>query len=268
MTHTADTMFQASAHIATRRSWGWTAWPAEQVFHVAERWESILGWTAPVHFQIFLLLFAQYWNDHHDCAPAFARWSTAQRSSEASCSPRPCTPPNVAASAENFASDPCVLPVVKRSRTNQVIAPAVCPPAPPCSSASAAASSSASGTGAVGCASVPVSTLGGTSADDTLAGIGRQFVPLEDDELVLFNPGSSTVHRVSSPIPPVATRCGWRPSSAHRSLCVRDLREEAGVGNLQVCGTCCGERVCFPAALSRKSTHVGATADPDGRPQG
>jgi hypothetical protein len=51
---------------------------AEQVFHIANRWQLVLSNAAPVHHELFLLLFAHEHNRHHDCTPFWDRYSRTQ----------------------------------------------------------------------------------------------------------------------------------------------------------------------------------------------
>ena len=50
---------------------------AEQIFHIANRWQIILSSTAPVHQELFMLLFAFEHNRNHSCAGAASRRITA-----------------------------------------------------------------------------------------------------------------------------------------------------------------------------------------------
>jgi hypothetical protein len=43
---------------------------AEQVFHIATRWQAVLSNTSPVHQELFLLVFAWQHNKHHSCTAA------------------------------------------------------------------------------------------------------------------------------------------------------------------------------------------------------
>ena len=47
---------------------------AEQTFHIANRWQTILSNSAPVHQEIFLLLFARAHNKHHSCDAAIKKY--------------------------------------------------------------------------------------------------------------------------------------------------------------------------------------------------
>ena len=52
---------------------------AEQVFHVAGRWQLVLSYAAPIHQELFLLLFAHDHNVRHSCAKAWSTYCHAQR---------------------------------------------------------------------------------------------------------------------------------------------------------------------------------------------
>ena len=44
---------------------------AEQVFHVANRWQTILSNSAPIHQELFMVFFAHARNVHHRCDGAW-----------------------------------------------------------------------------------------------------------------------------------------------------------------------------------------------------
>ena len=52
---------------------------AEQVFHVAGRWQLVLSYAAPIHQELFLLLFAHDHNVRHSCEKAWSTYCHAQR---------------------------------------------------------------------------------------------------------------------------------------------------------------------------------------------
>ena len=55
---------------------------AEQLFHIANRWQSILSNTAPVHQELFLLLFANARNQRHSCDAAIAKYKARRRQTQ------------------------------------------------------------------------------------------------------------------------------------------------------------------------------------------
>jgi hypothetical protein len=52
---------------------------AEQIFHVANRWQTILSNSAPMHQEIFMLLFAREHNRAHSCAKAISTYKLKQK---------------------------------------------------------------------------------------------------------------------------------------------------------------------------------------------
>ena len=47
---------------------------AEQIFHIAKRWQTVLSSTNPVHQELFLLIFAWQHNSHHSCDAAVKKY--------------------------------------------------------------------------------------------------------------------------------------------------------------------------------------------------
>ena len=52
---------------------------AEQIFHIANRWQDVLSNSAPVHQELFLIVFAREHNRAHSCAHAVRQYDAAQR---------------------------------------------------------------------------------------------------------------------------------------------------------------------------------------------
>lgn len=52
---------------------------AEQVFHIANRWQTVLSNTAAAHQELFMLIFAREHNKAHSCAKAETTYRLAQR---------------------------------------------------------------------------------------------------------------------------------------------------------------------------------------------
>lgn len=52
---------------------------AEQIFHVAERWQVVLSNAHPIHEELLLLVFAREHNKRHSCCAAAEKYRAAQR---------------------------------------------------------------------------------------------------------------------------------------------------------------------------------------------
>lgn len=57
---------------------------AEQIFHIANRWQLILSNSSPVHQELFLLVFARAHNKNHSCVAAIEKYLNAQKRGYAS----------------------------------------------------------------------------------------------------------------------------------------------------------------------------------------
>jgi hypothetical protein len=62
---------------------------AEQIFHIANRWQVILSNASPVHQEILLLLFAREHNRNHSCSNAIRKYRVAQERMDVETPPPP-----------------------------------------------------------------------------------------------------------------------------------------------------------------------------------
>eukprot|EP00973_Karenia_brevis_P081500 11297556-Karenia_brevis.AAC.1 len=65
---------------------------AEQIFHIADRWQTVLSNASPVHQELLLLLFAHEHNKSHSCIAANRKYAAYQRDQpvkEKSCASLP-----------------------------------------------------------------------------------------------------------------------------------------------------------------------------------
>ena len=56
---------------------------AEQVFHIANRWQAVLSNASPIHQELFLLIFSWQHNVHHCCDEAVRKYIAAQKAATA-----------------------------------------------------------------------------------------------------------------------------------------------------------------------------------------
>ena len=66
---------------------------AEQIFHIADRWQVILSNTAPVHQELFMLLFAQAHNETHSCQHALQTFASHRAAKQKTGDRGPPPPP-------------------------------------------------------------------------------------------------------------------------------------------------------------------------------
>ena len=197
---------------------------AEQVFHVASRWQVILSTTAPVHQEIFLLLFAAEHNQNHSCALATARVAAGQQADTTSADDPPLPPPpHISVSGGSCSVD---APPARRRRQAR-------PGTPSCVVDSVSKGPPAT---------EPSSSAPAVCASDvrSSSAAARRRLMLGDYCVVNFR--SMKVHSILTPISD-STVCGWFcGSEAERCL-------SAGLQapGLSYCGTCCGSA----AALDR-----------------
>jgi hypothetical protein len=178
----------------------------EQLFHIANRWQVVLSNTAPVHQELFLLVFAREHNKYHSCASAVAKYRAAILSDVAP-KPRAAVSP---ASGNASASD---CDVGERSKKKKKVVHA------------AACSAEAVDAGSSGDVIV---------GNDGFAGDSRS------DRWAVVNTGSKTMHSVILK-KDVYTECSWS-FQGRAQVCPRESLRGKGYWR---CGVCYGERVLF-----------------------
>jgi hypothetical protein len=179
---------------------------AEQVFHVAGRWQLVLSYAAPIHQELFLLLFAHGHNVRHSCEKAWSTYCHAHRI--------PATERQQPAADAPQAQSDCSVPQPIKKRKKQ--------PTVQCEELPAA-----SGSCSVRVQQPRVHELQLTSASP--------------EDQVVVNPNSATVHAISD-ISTVETLCGWRfDGTGHRPQRAKVLKD----ANLFCCGSSFSARVPF-----------------------
>ena len=68
---------------------------AEQIFHIANRWQTVLSNTNPIHQEAFLLIFAWQHNTHHSCDAAVRKYFAAQKAASKQVADMSTGPPPV-----------------------------------------------------------------------------------------------------------------------------------------------------------------------------
>ena len=182
---------------------------AEQVFHIASRWQIVLSYAAPTHQELFLLLFAREHNVRHSCAKAWTTYCQAQL--------RPSAAPLLAASSSGAHGDgACSVPKPVKKRKRQ--------PTVHCQEEPAASTE----------------TLAQPS-EKQKSDAELQLTSASPDDQVVVNQNSSTVHAISD-ISTVETRCGWRfDATGQRPQRAKVLKD----ATLFCCGSCFAARVPF-----------------------
>jgi len=188
---------------------------AEQVFHIANRWQTVLSNASPIHQELFLLIFAWQHNVHHSCEDAVRKYMAAQKAASsggpgAASAPPPPRPP----AGER--------PQRRQSKRQKICASADCGACP-------AAEGQARAAGAAPASSSEPSRLPQSAA-----------TPAAVTSWAVLNAGSSTVHSVTLR-KGVYTRCSW---SFQGRADVVDEGSLRGRG-LWSCGVCYGERQAF-----------------------
>jgi hypothetical protein len=180
---------------------------AEQIFHIANRWQDVLSNSAPLHQELFLLVFAREHNKGHGCRPAIIKYEAARRVQAPLRAE--------AAFCANPEEGECCLESVqskKRKKKKEVHAPEGC--------------------AALAGADAPVVVAAGRAAQSAVSG-----------EMVLYsvvNERSNTMHAVTLP-DSVYSECSW--SFQGRALPVQQ-QTLRGKGYWQ-CGVCYGVRQLF-----------------------
>ena len=202
---------------------------AEQIFHIAERWQLILSTSSPVHQELLLLLFAHQHNQTHSCREALQKYVSAQAREDVRGVSAPCTHLQrapVTADPDSMASCSAVsLPKKKKPKPVQSF----------CSSYSEAAQ--ASGAAAAACPD-PASPT--NASLNPLFGLGLQYG--------VFNADTRTIHRVVLPNSAYA-ECGWGFQHRFPVQHAEALLQLEGF----TCGTCFESREPFPPVPAGRS---------------
>lgn len=182
------------------------------MFHIANRWQSILSCTSPVHQELFLLIFAREHNRAHSCDDAVRKYKAAQ-----AAGPQRCPPPmeQQAGSSRDGGCD-CADAAPKR-RKKKVQAPS------DCLDGGSAKPDEASEDGAIPLVPPPPAPFG----------LARSQAP----RYVVLNARRNTVHTVVHSTD-VFTTCSW---SFQGTAQVTTLETLSGKGFF-TCGTCFGWR--------------------------
>ena len=176
---------------------------AEQIFHVANRWQGNLSAAHQVHFELQMFLFCHEHNERQCCSKALSIYRRQQARTA------------VAEPCPNLTSGGCCEADRPRKARRAV------PPLPSCSSGDV-----------VSAASSPVRAPCAEAATLVRADL--------DSELVLVNWASRTVHAVVAVIPKVVrVRCSWTPPYGARAVRVEQLDGE----DLFSCGGCFQSRM-------------------------
>lgn len=189
---------------------------AEQVFHIANRWQTVLSNTNPIHQELFLLIFAWQHNTHHSCDAAVQKYLAAQKAGPTRVAGTSNEPPPVPHQTACAATG-------RRAKKQKL----VCPP-----TACACSASSSDAKGAADIVAQPSSASSATSvpASESLPRVSW----------AVLNPISKTVHSVVLP-KDVYSCCSWSFQGRANVVALETLR---GRG-FSLCGVCHGERSIF-----------------------
>jgi hypothetical protein len=196
---------------------------AEQIFHVANRWQANLSNSHPVHFELQLLLLSNEHNERNRCDIAYKVYLEKQAAGET----QRCV---VAKAVGEKEEGPCSEGVVRKRRKL---------PSKGCGEPS--------GDDAVNREAQPAmrelsaGTSSSASADAppaSMDSVGRDFLACEH-VCVNLGHGSKTVHKVMAYGRVwIHTKCSYVPAWGTKPVPLQSL---TGVG-LYTCGTCCGSR--------------------------
>lgn len=195
---------------------------AEQIFHVADRWQTLLSTTAPVHQDLFLLLFARERNVSHSCEGAWKRYVSAQKSGYPVC--EECRPEG----HEGAVGQPgpsCAAPMRRKEKRRkqahsscEEVVPSAAPSSPP----------------------APV-------ASSTQAAAPNAEGPVADKlycEYVAVNHHTKTIHKVVLPRD-VCSSCSW---SFQGKATATPVAKFIPQGCFYTCGVCFTERALYRPA--------------------
>jgi hypothetical protein len=197
---------------------------AEQVFHIANRWQTVLSNSAPVHQELFMLFFAHDHNSRHLCSDAWRKYSVSQKAGEAGQSAPAYTGDEVLCHA-------CDLPAPAPKRKKIISACAE-------NSETACAAASSSSSAVAGVAQEPVPVAGSAEKKADGFGCAQKDIASLNVDFVVVNEGSRTVHAVVL-LRDVYSRCSWSFQGRSRAVPVANLEHTQG---LYTCGTCFGAR--------------------------
>ena len=183
---------------------------AEQVFHIANKWQAVLTLSSPVHQEIFLYLFARDHNKRHGCRHAWQAYRAAQ-SSRVAAAGGPPIPSSSASPGE------CSVP--PRVRKRKVVA------APSCA-----------GLVELEAADLPAAAAFSESQPAPLV-----LAVAAARDAVVINTSSDTVHAIGL-TSDVYTHCGWSFQMKPSKTIVAAAVPQDGFYS---CGTCYGQRVPF-----------------------
>ena len=184
---------------------------AEQIFHIAARWQASLATAHPVHQELQLLIYSHERNERQCPDVPWERYQIAQASG---ASLDPGAHVDACAASASTACTPPARPAQKRAKPRQT-----CQVPPPDRAPVD-----------VGQADPPIHLPPRRVSRDFLAGA-----------LVLVNPDTNTVHRVDAAVQDsVRTGCHWIPAPGARRLAVPAAQLSGS--NLYSCGTCFGRR--------------------------
>lgn len=192
---------------------------AEQIFHIANRWQTTLSNSAPVHQELFLLIFAREHNRAHSCDEAISKYRAAQAKGQ---------PPRVATQDQLPADGACMLPTRRRAKLRKVVQTP-----PDCADKGEGMPAGDASIGAVTVAASP-DLQGASASSSTLAPAGR----LPRYAVLNAYARSPTVHRLLLQSD-VYTECGWSFQGRAQATTLEALRGR----QYHTCGTCYGERV-------------------------
>ena len=188
---------------------------AEQVFHIANRWQTVLSNTSPIHQEMFLLIFSWQHNVHHSCDEAVRKYMAAQKAASASDPEAASAPPPPLPLAGVLAP--------RRPRKRFKL----------CATASCGACAEPSTDARAG----DVSSVG-SSAPSDLSQPGA--TPLAGTSWAVLNAASATVHSVLLR-QDVYSRCSWS-FQGKADVVVEDSLRGHGYS---LCGICYGARRVF-----------------------
>ena len=198
---------------------------AEQVFHIASRWQVILSTTAPIHQEMFLLIFASEHNLVHSCC--FAEAQLASRRQRVAMDEE--VAPIPAALETDAAVSDCGLQVpVQRRRRRAAPGVPACGIALPQPAAASVLSLQGAGS-AIADAAHPAPS---SAVPEQTAAAKRQLLL---GEYCVVNMRSMKAHSLTCPSSGT-TVCGWW--FGPQAECCRSIG--LLMPGLSYCGTCCG----------------------------
>ena len=193
---------------------------AEQIFHVASRWQTNLSNSHAVHFDLQLIIFSNEHNERNRCDLATKAYFDKQSVGRTR---REMAPSEASAGSMH---QPCA-PAQNPKRRKQVSAG--------CSHADAVPSENLEEGKFLATAASAGAAASGSSGDAGSVfrdGVGRDFLACE---LVCVN--KDTVHKVVCHGKVwIQTKCSWIPPWGSKPVPLKDLTGS----DLYACGTCCG----------------------------